>query len=173
MNIKHCISSTLLLFLSAAICQAEVLPELTFSSGTGNDYAGAYDLGVISNDMDARHIANTNDTFNHYGASSNDVFYRFILEEPMLVTFDHFNSEVPGTYIYLVRLGVSDDFDIDLSEMDCLHGWEYALSNFNFLSYEKDRYDATAESTFGIIYDYLEPGIYYLIGERTSSNAGS
>lgn len=163
----------MLLFLSAAICQAEVLPELTFSSGTGNDYAGAYDLGVISNDMDARHIANTNDTFNHYGASSNDVFYRFILEEPMLVTFDHFNSEVPGTYIYLVRLGVSDDFDIDLSEMDCLHDWEYALSNFSFLSYEKDRYDATAESTFGIIYDYLEPGIYYLIGERTSSNAGS
>ncbi len=171
---KHitAIVCALSLLFSVGVNGAETLPSIEILSGTGNDYAGAFDLGTINNDIDASHIASTFETFDHYGASSNDVFYRFILEKPMLVAFNHLGSQVPGTYIYLVKLGVTDDFDISLSEMNCGRDWDYALSHFSHMDYERAVF-SQENTSLGIIYDYLEPGTYYLIGERISSNAGS
>lgn len=166
------IACTLSILFSVGARGADGLPNIGIRSGTGNDFAGAFDLGTISTDIDATHTASTFETFNHYGASPNDVFYRFVLTKPMLVTFDHFGSQVPGTRIYLVKLGVTDDFDISLSEMQCRQDWDYALSHFSHMDYEKAAFSQESASV-GILFDFLEPGTYYLIGERTSSNAGS
>lgn len=170
-SIIHIVCTLSLLF-SVGAKGAEKLPDIGIWSGTGNDYAGAFDLGTVSSDIDASHTASTFETFDHYGGSPNDVFYRFVLAKPMLVTFDHLGSQVPGTNIYLVRFGVTDDFDVSLSEMQCGQDWNYALSHFSHMDYEKAAFSQESAS-MGILYDFLEPGTYYLIGERTSSNAGS
>ncbi len=163
------------------ICQASCTEKLSpavqpldsarFLQGTGIDFSGAFDFGSIKSGTDVAHTFNTAYSFDHYGSSANDVFYRFELDRPMAVVFDNLGSSVSRTNIYLVKLGTTEDFDIDLKDVECGQDWDYALKNFDYLEYERSAYSTENKET-GISYNFLDEGIYYVICERAFSNAG-
>lgn len=147
------------------------LDTAEFLQGTGIDFSGAFDFGTVKSGTAVTHTFNTAYSFDHYGSSANDVFYRFELDRPMAVIFDNLGSSVSRTNTYLVKLGVTEDFDIDLRQIDCGQDWDYALTNLDCLEYERDVYSAENKET-GISYNFLDKGIYYIICERAFSNAG-
>lgn len=149
----------------------QALDTAEFLQGTGIDFSGAFDFGTVKSGTDVTHTFNTAYSFDHYGSSANDVFYRFELDRPMTVIFDNLGSSVSRTNTYLIKLGVTEDFDIALRQIDCGQDWDYALTNLDCLEYERDVYSAENKET-GISYNFLDKGIYYIICERAFSNAG-
>lgn len=114
----------------------------------GNTFQNPIIAGTYDSPFSYANSQNTADFTNTYGQSSNDLFYRFTLSVPMIVTINHCGSSVTDTYLHLldengIRIAYNNDYNGD---------------------------DACSNANLSCLKSELLEGTYYVVSEGYSSN---